>query len=571
MSIVQINQIVKRIRNKYDSLLDFKDIKGFDISKQNHIDIAVSRGLNAYVIEYITGCTSQEAASAVTDSSEDNGIDAIYYDSNSNCLYVTQSKFDHDGKGEPDLGSVKKFIDGFNDLLEMRFEKFCPKIQKRQTEIETILEKTSITAKLLLIYTGVNKGKIIINEFEQLKEVQNDYGPESEWVSYELYTQKELYEILISENASSIDTQLVIHNYGFAEGTSPKAYYGQVAASEIGELWKKYGSKLFSSNIRNLLPKSDINDSMLNTLKTASHLFWYYNNGITIICDYIDKQKIGGRDRSTGVFNIKNLSIVNGAQTTGTIGAYYETLSEEEVDQFFADAYVQVKVVQVKDDNGNEVEKEFGKRITINNNMQNKIVARDFASQSDLQKRLKTELEQEGIVYHISRGEDEISSPTHFSISEAGRSRCNTIGIKYLMIAHRGTNTYLFKNMDANEYKAVFNDSITGIEVWNTVLIQRTIDEVLIKERKSNPDIRDILVYGKDYLSYLVFRKYWKSIPKFKIIKLTDSNKDEIREYALDMAQYLSPYVKAYEKTTRNIFQNQGSVEELHRQIESVL
>lgn len=99
------------------------------------------------------------------------------------------------------------------------------------------------------------------------------------------------------------------------------------------------------------------NTAMLQTLETTSRLFWYYNNGITIICDNIEKQKIGGRDRSTGIFPIKNLSIVNGAQTTGTIGAYYEALSDDEVEQIFADAYVQVKVIQTKNADGKEFEK----------------------------------------------------------------------------------------------------------------------------------------------------------------------------------------------------------------------
>lgn len=567
MSILQINQIVKNIRKTYDALLDFSDINNFDFSKKEHIDMAISRGLNAYVIAHITGCSPLDAALSVTDSGDDNGIDAIFYDSQENCLYVSQAKYDHDGKGEPDLGSVKKFIDGFNDLLEVRFEKFCNKIKKRQAEIETILEKPGLTAKLLLIYTGVNRNQKNIDEFEQLKENLNDCG--TEWVSYEYYTQKELYDILTAENGESIDTQLVIHNYGFAEGSAPKAYYGQIAASDIGELWKQYGSKLFSANIRNLLKKSDINDGMLHTLETASRLFWYYNNGITIICDHVEKQKIGGRDRSTGVFPVKNLSIVNGAQTTGTIGAYYTSLSEEEIEKSFSEAYVQVRIIQTKDDAGNEFENEFSKSITINNNMQNKIVARDFASQTALQKRFKVELEQEGIVYHISRGDDEISSANHLSISEAGRARCNTIGIKYLMIAHRGTNTYLFKNMESNEYKAVFNEALSGIEIWNTVLIQRVIDEVLNKEKKGNPDIRDILVYGKDYLSYLVFRKMWKKISRTDILEIKDSDKEKTRNYILDMAKKISPHVKTIEKPTRNIFQNGSDVELLHTVIEA--
>ena len=88
MSIVQINQIVKKIKNTYESFLDFSDINNFDFSKKEHMDMAISRGMNAYVIEHITGCTPQEAAAAVTDSGDDNGIDAIYYDNATNCLYV---------------------------------------------------------------------------------------------------------------------------------------------------------------------------------------------------------------------------------------------------------------------------------------------------------------------------------------------------------------------------------------------------------------------------------------------------------------------------------------------------
>lgn len=178
---------------------------------------------------------------------------------------------------------------------------------------------------------------------------------------------------------------------------------------------------------------------------------------------------------------------------------------------------------------------------------------------------------QEGIVYHISRGDDEISTPTHFSISEAGRARCNTIGIKYMMIAHRGTNTYLFKNINSNEYKAVFNDTLSGIEIWNTVLIQRAIDEVLLKERKRNPDIREILIYGKDYLSYLIFNKMWRKISKTDIIEIKDHNKEEIRTYALSIAQKLSPYVKNIDKTTRNIFQNGSDIEKIHAQIKNII
>ena len=558
MAVLQINQIVKRIHDTYDDLLDFSDIKGFNVNKPENANIAVARGLNAYVIKFLTGCTEEDAASSVTDSGDDNGIDAIFYDEVANCLYVTQSKYDQDGKGEPDLGSVKKFIGGFKDLIEMRFEKFCTKIKRRQTEIESILDRSNLNAKLLLIYTGVNKGQKNIEEFEQITKELNDLG--QNWVSYEFFTQKELYEILTKASSSSIDVDLMINNFGFVDG-NPKAFYGQMAISDIGELWKKYGSSLFAANIRNLLAKSDINDGMLNTLKNNAHLFWFYN-GITIICDRIEKKKIGGSSRGAGTFEVKNLSIVNGAQTTGTIGAYYSSMTEDEAERLLADSYVQVKIIQTKDEDGNDVEEDLSKNITVNNNMQNKIISRDFASQTSLQKRFKTELDQEGITYHISRGDDEASNATHFSISEAGRARCNTLGIKYVMIAHRGINTHLFKDMESNEYKAAFNENLTGIELWNTVLLQRAIDEALQKERKANPEIRDILVYGKDFLSYLFLRR--KKISKTTVMAVTEDDKTNIREFVAEAANSIAEHIKQQEKTTRNYFQSGVDVESLY-------
>lgn len=109
------------------------------------------------------------------------------------------------------------------------------------------------------------------------------------------------------------------------------------------------------------------------------------------------------------------------------------------------------------------------------------------------------------------------------------------------------------------------------IEVWNTVLIQRAIDAILLKERKQNPDIREIIVYGKDYLSYVTFTKLWKKISKTAIVEIKDSDKDSIRDYVLDVAKILSSHIDSFEKTTRNVFQNAGDTEGLHDLIKALI
>lgn len=569
MAQIHINQIKSYVEETYGDLLDFSDIKNFDKTSPNGKDILISRGLSAFAIQGITGCSEEEAAKAITDSADDNGIDAIFYDEKENCVYVTQAKYDHDGKGEPDLGSVKKFIDGFDDLIGLKYEKFCKKIVDRQQEIEEIFSTTGIKAKLLLVYTGNNMCESNIREFDEAMESNNDVD---EWLSYEFITQNKLYNMLVRGSMLTIDIEMGLFDYGVIDSVT-KSYYGKVALEDMGLLWKKYGKQLLTANIRALLPKSEVNDNMLETLKKDKGSFWYYNNGITMICDFIERRKIGGNDRKMGMFEVKNVSIVNGAQTAGTIGAYYKSLEdsgmkEDEIEEALKDEYVQVRIIQTQDDDGTLVKEKFAKNITINTNMQNKIVARDFASQTEVQKRLRTELEVAGITYQIVRSDEVEKDETHFTIEEAARARCNMLGLKYSILAHKGTNNYVFKDIESAEYKAVFNDSLTGIEIWNLVLVQRQIDVQLKTLKKDMSMSKDVLVYGKDFISTMVFEKlYHRRIDKDKT---SGVEPDRIVSCIKEIVASVEPYIRSKGKTVTNLFKNASDMEALYQEMQKV-
>lgn len=567
MAQIHINQIKNYIDATYGDLIDFSDIKNFDKTSQIGNDILISRGLSAFAIQGITGCSEEEAVKAITDSGDDNGIDAIFYDEKENCVYVTQAKYDHDGKGEPDLGSIKKFIGGFDDLIGLKYEKFCKKIVERQQEIEEVFSKTGIKAKLLLVYTGNNMCASNIREFDEAMEANNDVD---EWLSYEFITQSKLYNMLVRGSMSAINIEIGLFDYGVIDSVT-KSYYGKVALEYMGMLWKDYGKQLLTANIRALLPKSEVNENMLETLKKDKGSFWYYNNGITMICDSIERKKIGGNDRKMGMFEVKNVSIVNGAQTAGTIGAYFKTLEdsglgEEEIGEALKNEYVQVRIIQTQEDDGTLIKENFAKQITINTNMQNKIVARDFASQTEIQKRFKTELEVAGIIYQIVRSDEIEKDETHFTMEEAARARCNTLGLKYSILAHKGTNNYVFKDIESAEYKAVFNDSLTGIELWNLVIIQREIDVQLKKLKKEISTGKDILVYGKDFISTMVFeRLYHRKIDKNNIKK---AEHDEILLCIKEIVACAEPYIRSKGKTVTNLFKNATDIETLYQEMQ---
>jgi hypothetical protein len=57
------------------------------------------------------------SANAVVDGGKDNGIDAIYYDSQTKSLYLVQSKWSNSHASSIESGEVLKFLQGVQDLV----------------------------------------------------------------------------------------------------------------------------------------------------------------------------------------------------------------------------------------------------------------------------------------------------------------------------------------------------------------------------------------------------------------------------------------------------------------------
>ena len=92
-----MNQVLKL----FSDLIDLSDVVNARSDMKE--DFLLTRGLAAYSIHYLAGTSSQDAAPAVTDAGNDNGIDALYFDEANKRLYLVQSKWIKDGSGEPEL------------------------------------------------------------------------------------------------------------------------------------------------------------------------------------------------------------------------------------------------------------------------------------------------------------------------------------------------------------------------------------------------------------------------------------------------------------------------------------
>lgn len=89
-----------------------------------------------------------------------------------------------------------------------------------------------------------------------------------------------------------------------------------VSGDWLRTIYFKYQEDLFSANYRGFLglTKKTINTGIKNTAEKNPENFWAYNNGITILTNKLEIKK-------DGLLNLHGISIINGAQTTGSIGS----------------------------------------------------------------------------------------------------------------------------------------------------------------------------------------------------------------------------------------------------------
>ena len=152
-----------------------------------------------------------------------------------------------------------------------------------------------------------------------------------------------------------------------------------VRGSWLHDLYHRYKTDLFSANLRGYLGSRESDSNINNGIKTTAREqpgnFYVYNNGITaLVLDY----ELGRRLKGGRKLKINGISIVNGAQTTGSLASLAEAPSR--------DLQVAIRFVKAKKDT-------IVANVVRFNNSQNKIQAADFRSTDAIQERLRTEFD----------------------------------------------------------------------------------------------------------------------------------------------------------------------------------
>lgn len=207
--------------------------------------------------------------------------------------------------------------------------------------------------------------------------------------------------------------------------------YVLVNVVDLYEIYKeavKRNYELFEENIREYLGTQGINNGIIKTLKDPvdRENFFYYNNGVTIICEKCDTLKgieIGQDGKNTYGFKLENPQIVNGCQTVNSIAEVLSHYSSERLKTEFAKTFVLVKVF-VFDESTKKKHANLDVNIVRYTNSQNAISDKAFASKRHYFLNIQSEFRNRGLLLLVkpsdkNKYKTEFDDPTKNAILNA--------------------------------------------------------------------------------------------------------------------------------------------------------
>ncbi|WP_084608128.1 AIPR family protein [Nisaea denitrificans] len=333
----------------------------------------------------------QLASIGLTEGSNDKKIDFIYHDRNSKSLVFSQGYMAKNTNDEAPSNKASDLNTACAWLISGDTDYVPEKLRGIISDFRESIKNGDIEHIDLLYVHNLPES---INVTRELQTVESHLRSTLSNDSITIRSQelgKTKIEHLFTAQDSHIEVTDSIEFPGeigiHQNGDNWSAGVATVAGNWLHQLYEKYGDKLYSANYRGFLGSDGrrrVNHGIRETAEKEPGNFWAYNNGITILTLSIGKNSNGKRI-------LKGISIINGAQTSGSIGS------------------IDTKKIQL--DNVNILCRviECSDQLTIDkivrfNNTQNIITTWDRFSNDPDQKRLSDEFQELGYAYNRKRG-----------------------------------------------------------------------------------------------------------------------------------------------------------------------
>lgn len=431
-----------------------------------------------------------EAAQYITDGGNDGGFDAAYIeeaqDSQLNVV-LFQSKYSK--KMDTDSNFPSNAVEKAVNTIKCAFDpaadiQLSQKSREKVDEIRSfILDGNTPYVTFVMLNNGLPWNQ------DGQNHIDNAFANQQQ-VNFVHFSHKDVLNYI--NRSASIDTQINFSGKAVQEDYNYKrVILGRVSVNAIYQLMDEFGDRLLEKNIRRYLGKNTVNEQISKTLLTDTKRqnFFFFNNGITMICEKFTYNGLQEKDWNV---KIKRLQIINGGQTCKTI---YQTLKENQ-DIDFSQVYILVRLYEVNDD------EDIVQDITYATNNQNPVDFRDLKSKDDTQIFLETSAKDLGYIYKRKR--DNLGNVNVIP---------STVAAEAVLAVWRGKPhlaKYRRNEFFDKYYQEIFDD-LNASQMIIAVLIFRYCDNFR-KRESENADVKAQRPYSQYFLAYMIGRRLLKKM-----------------------------------------------------------
>lgn len=424
-------------------------------------------------IKTVLDLDARDAFDCLTEGGGDFGVDAVHLGETVDGEFVVtlfQSKYSRklDGRSTFDGNGIDAMINAIRHIFDPSTDLGTINLRlKTKVEETRSLIRDGFIPRVRAI--ACNNG-LIWNETAQQAIARAGFDDQVMWqhVNHDVL-------VRILQNIQPVDETLRLVGKAIVEDMNfSRVCIGRMPVTEIASLMKTHGERLLERNIRRYLGlhSNRVNEGIRSTLLSENPTdFYFFNNGLTLICNDFSYNALQNSDYHV---KVENLQIVNGGQTCMTI---FKTLEEMQAQglKLPSLATVLVRIYKLPKDNQDIV-----LQITHATNSQNPVDLKDLLSNDEKQQQLEISIQSLEYSYRRKRMENapKVTEITSGVAAEAILSvwRQAPHQAKFLSREHFG-----------KLYKKIFSPDLNGAQTIIAVLLYRIAENHRRRPENSDP------------------------------------------------------------------------------------
>ncbi|MEU9320440.1 AIPR family protein [Streptomyces sp. NPDC048295] len=465
---LEVRQVRTALTREFVGLLDLGDLPALSPAQRERLFL--SRALAAKAAQLVSDCTAAEAAEAVIDGADDHGIDAVLVSPATAEIWLVQAKWSDQGTARLDSTAIQKLLHGLQRLAGLQYDRFNARFQRLTGRVNAALNAPALRIHLVLAALGDDG--LSPGERGLLDRAASEFNEFGELLDFQVLAVADFHSAVRRDAMPEPVSVTATLSDGWHMNSTPyQTYLGTVTADELAMWYEQHGKRLFDQNVRHPLGLTNVNVALIDSLLTNPHEFWYFNNGITVLCDSVRTDYFARRAQGQPVrLELANPRVVNGAQT---VAAVHHAYGREP--QSVAEALVAVRLICL-----DGAPSDLAQRITQATNTQNHVEARDFAALDPQQELIRQDFALSlDKSYALKRGEPEPTPAAGCNVAEAALALTCAYPDADLVARFRQDSDVLWRQGSGGVYTRLFGSRPSALQIWRSVrLLRRVRDEL---------------------------------------------------------------------------------------------